>query len=253
MCYRRVNTNPHLPRSAESPDVAEVAGHWVAESMYVYQESPPRAYVVDRTLTQQSPGNTVGAIALSIEYVIGQLIPLFVLEYAGYDQSLISEVLTRPPPAPQNSRANNNSSSSPLEDLASLGGPPISHVALLATLPMVVSGVASFALVPLSIAVGRRPVMLLCGAAAWAGGFWAGASRGLGSHLAARCLQGLGSGVVDALVPLVVQDLTFIHQRSRAIAAVSSAVGVVSVCLNVARCVCVCVCVCLPPYIRTWL
>lgn len=143
------------------------------------------------------------------------MLPVFALEYAGCDQGRVSE---------------GNASTTTTTTTN-----PSSHVSLLATLPMVASGAASFLLVPLSIAVGRRPVLLLCGLAAWAGGFWAGSSRGLGGHLAARCLQGLGSGVVDALVPLIVQDMTFIHQRGNVLAAMGAAMTVVTVCLNIAR------------------
>ena len=56
---------------------------------------------------------------------------------------------------------------------------------------------SSYFLVPLSIWLGRRPVLLFAGAVAWAGGLWAGFSTSLESHLAARCFQGLGAGTVD--------------------------------------------------------
>jgi hypothetical protein len=44
-------------------------------------------------------------------------------------------------------------------------------------------------LVPLSIGIGRRPVLLFAGACAWAGGFLAVASPSLDVHLAARAIQ----------------------------------------------------------------
>lgn len=110
-----------------------------------------------------------------------------------------------------------------MEQLASLGGPPIWKVSLLASLPLLTNGISSYFLVPASIAVGRRPVLLFCGIMAWVGGYWAGVSQSLGSHLAARCFQALGAGAVEALIPLIVQDLVFIHQRNRAMSAIWAA------------------------------
>lgn len=87
---------------------------------------------------------------------------------------------------------------------------------MLATVPLITNGIASYFLVPLSIAVGRRPILLLTAVLAWSGGLWAGLSTSLQSHLAARAMMGLGAGAVEALIPLVVQDMVFIHQRAKA-------------------------------------
>ncbi len=143
-----------------------------------------------------------GALALSSEWVVGILLPVFVLEYAGIDPRILGSISL---PHPGGAVDLN-----PLASLASLGGPPLYQTALLSTLPIMANGIASFLLVPLSIAVGRRPVLLLTGIAALIGGFWAGSSTSLSSHLAARCLQGLGAGAVEALIPLMVQDFMFV-------------------------------------------
>ena len=100
--------------------------------------------------------------------------------------------------------------------------PPLGMVAMLATVPLLANGIASFLLVPLSIAVGRRPVLLFAGACAWAGGLWAGLSTSLNQHLAARAIQGLGAGAMEALIPLIIQDVVFIHQRNKAMSAIVS-------------------------------
>jgi MFS family permease len=104
----------------------------------------------------------------------------------------------------------------PVKILNGLGGPPLWRVTLLTSLPLLTNGISSYFLVPLSIAVGRRPVLLACGVMAWVGGLWAGFSQSLDSHIAARCLQALGAGAVEALAPLIIQDIMFIHQRNRA-------------------------------------
>lgn len=87
---------------------------------------------------------------------------------------------------------------------------------------MLSNGFATYLLVPLSTAIGRRPVLILTSTFSWAGGFWAGASTSLQSHIAARVFHGLGSGAVEALLPLIVQDFTFLHQRNKALAAIIS-------------------------------
>lgn len=150
------------------------------------------------------------------------------LEYGGVDPKILA----------QGDLGNIGGPGRDLDDL--LGslegrGPPLWRVSLLSTAPMVVNGLASWVLVPLSIAVGRRPVLLLCGALAWAGGIWAAASTGLDSHIAARCFQGIGAGTIDALVPLIIQDFMFIHERNKAVAAVNASTGLIIVGLGVGR------------------
>lgn len=99
---------------------------------------------------------------------------------------------------------------------------PLAQVSLLATIPGLGNGIASYFLVPLSIGVGRRPVLLFSAVCAWAGGLGAGFSTTFEQHLAARAVQGLGVGAVEALIPLIVQDLVFIHQRNKAMSLVVS-------------------------------
>ncbi|KAI0125168.1 major facilitator superfamily domain-containing protein [Xylariales sp. AK1849] len=168
-----------------------------------------------------------GALALSIEHTVGGMLPVFVLEYAGLDPKAITHFDFTAGQKPGEVNLN------PLKSLSNLGGPPISRIALLTTLPMVINGIASLLLVPLSIAIGRRPVILFCGLMAWAGGLWASFSTSLESHLAARCFQGFGVGAVEALLPLIIQDMMFIHQRNKAIATMSSSQGLISICLGV--------------------
>lgn len=123
-----------------------------------------------------------------------------------------------------------------LDDLIDgLDGPPMWRISLLSTAPMIINGIASWVLVPLSIAIGRRPVILLCGALAWAGGIWAAASQSLDAHIAARCFQGIGAGTIDALIPLIIQDFMFIHERNKAVAAVNASTGLIIVGLGVGR------------------
>ncbi|KAL8359396.1 hypothetical protein RB601_007875 [Gaeumannomyces tritici] len=113
----------------------------------IHMSNPPRP-------NQQALGEkTVGALALSAEVVIGGLIPIFILEYAGVD--------------PRSIRA-------------------------------------------------------------------AALSPSLGSHLAARAVQGLGAGAVEALIPLVLQDMFFLHERNTWMSTIVSSQGVIIIALGIA-------------------
>lgn len=160
-----------------------------------------------------------GALALSAEIVVSALLPIFILEYAGVDPRTINDL--------DLSSSGGAAAVSPLAVLPPGVPPPdIEHVAMLATIPLISNGIASYFMVPLSIAIGRRPVILFAGICAWAGGLWAGMSTSLNSHLAARAVQALGAGAVEALIPLIIQDMVFIHQRNRAMSAIVSSQGI---------------------------
>jgi len=115
----------------------------------------------------------------------------------------------------------------PLEALSRLpGAQPLSKVNLLVSFPTLIVGLSNYVLVPASVAFGRRPVMLVCGFLATFCALWAGLSKSLSSHLAARCFHAIGAGAVESLIALILQDMTFLHQRSRAFSVIwASQVG----------------------------
>lgn len=168
----------------------------------------------------------VGSLGLAAEVTIGSLLPVFLLEYSGVDPVAI---LSDP------ALAARVAGGDPLSVLPPGVTPKVSlaQVSLLATVPQIANGIAGYLLIPLSATIGRRPVLLITAVAAWAGGFWAGASQSLASHIAARVVHGLGAGAVEALLPLIVQDMVFIHQRARATAAVIASQGIFIVILGV--------------------
>lgn len=157
---------------------------------------------------------------------IGSLLPVFLLEYSGVDPVAI---LSDP------ALAARVAGGDPLSVLPPGVTPKVSlaQVSLLATVPQIANGIAGYFLIPLSATIGRRPVLLTTAVAAWAGGFWAGASQSLASHITARVVHGLGAGAVEALLPLIVQDMVFIHQRARATASVIASQGIFIVILGV--------------------
>ncbi|KAH7329968.1 major facilitator superfamily transporter [Rhexocercosporidium sp. MPI-PUGE-AT-0058] len=102
------------------------------------------------------------------------------------------------------------------------------QVTLLLSAPSLFQGIASFLWIPLSLAVGRRPVLLLAALTLLVATIWAAFSTTFGSLLAAVCVVGVVQGAAMSVVFLIVIDLTFIHQRPLAIAMVWSFAGCVS-------------------------
>ncbi|KAK1452395.1 major facilitator superfamily transporter [Colletotrichum cuscutae] len=155
-----------------------------------------------------------GSVSLAAEIAVAGLLPVFILEYSGVD------------PASTLKHADLKGDPNPLAIVPS-GVTPVSltSVSLLATIPMLSNGVATYLLVPLTAAIGRRPVLILTSAFSWGGGFWAGYSKSLTSHIAARVFHGLGSGAVEALLPLIVQDMMFLHKRNKAVASIIASQG----------------------------
>ncbi|PPJ61174.1 hypothetical protein CBER1_10294 [Cercospora berteroae] len=168
-----------------------------------------------------------GALAAAAELILGALLPVFFLEYAGLNPSLLAPLSSSGGGLPEGI--------DPIESLASLpGAPPIWRVQLLASMPVLVMGLANLALVPLAISVGRRPVLLLSGVIAIAGAFWAGHSHSLESHIAARCVQAIGAGTVESLIPFILQDMVFVHERNTWISIVFAAQGIIIIGLGIA-------------------
>jgi MFS family permease len=157
------------------------------------------------------------------------LIPVFLLEYSGVDPRILNTA---------DFQKISGGSAAGVNPFAILpqGVVPadITKITMLATIPQLTNGIASYLLVPLSIALGRRPILLFAGACAWAGGFWAAMSTSLDEHIAARAVQGLGAGAVEALIPLIVQDMVFIHERNKAMSTIVSSQGIVITGLGIA-------------------
>lgn len=164
---------------------------------------------------------TVGAMAAAAELILGALLPVFVLQYAGLDPKILQKIHLPP-------------GLNSLVVLKELSGPPIWKVFFLASLPILMIGVSNFFLVPLAIIFGRRPVILVSGLIAIGGAIWAGFSTSLDSHLGARAIQAIGAGTVESLIPFIISDMVFLHQRNKAISIVFGIQGLLVVVLGVA-------------------
>lgn len=141
---------------------------------------------------------TFGAMAAAAELILGAALPVFALVYANINPTYLVTITDTFGGFPLGSN--------PLAALQDLPGAyPITDIYLLASLPVLVIGLSNWFLVPLAVAVGRRPVLLGAGVIAIAGASWAGASDSLGTHIGARCLQAVGAGTVEALIPFIIQ------------------------------------------------
>jgi len=164
-----------------------------------------------------------GALAASAEIILGACLPVFALNYApafNYEYKILATFPSYPV------------GSNPLELLNTLGGPPIFEVYLLAALPLLMIGVSNLFFIPLAIAIGRRPVVLGTGCIAIGGALWAGLSTSLWSHIGARCVQAVGAGTVESLIPFIIQDMIPVHQRNTWISAAFAAQGVIIIAIG---------------------
>ncbi|QIX00206.1 hypothetical protein AMS68_005723 [Peltaster fructicola] len=167
-----------------------------------------------------------GALAAAAELILGAMLPVFALEYAHIDTHMLVELSKIYSVLPVGT--------DPLAFLNSLGGPPIQEIYLLASLPVLMIGLSNLVLIPLAISVGRRPVILITGAIAILGAIWAGFSTSLESHIGARVVQALGAGTVESLIPFVIQDLCFIHERNTWMSGIFAAQGIIIIAIGFA-------------------
>lgn len=146
-------------------------------------------------------------MAAAAELVLGAMLPVFSFQYAGIDPKLLTKVHL-----PEGVSA--------LTILAEFPGPPIWKIYLLASLPILMMGLTNILLIPLAIATGRRNVLLITGVIALAGCVGSGFSTSLASHLVCRVIQAVGAGTIESLIPFILQDIIFYHQRNAAISVV---------------------------------
>lgn len=85
----------------------------------------------------------------------------------------------------------------------------------LMTYPTLFMGIGNLISMPIALAVGRRPVFLFSMLLLVAGGVWCAFSKSLGSHIAGRNIMSLAAGQSEALAPLIIQEIHFLHQKGR--------------------------------------
>lgn len=79
-------------------------------------------------------------------------------------------------------------------------------------------GIGNLISMPLCVAIGRRPVFLGTLVLCVASSIWCANAKSLNSHIAGRDIFSLAAGQSEALAPMIVQEIFFLHERGRAIA-----------------------------------
>ncbi|KAI0888737.1 MFS general substrate transporter [Annulohypoxylon maeteangense] len=79
-------------------------------------------------------------------------------------------------------------------------------------------GYANFLIVPAANMWGRRPVVLICGLICILANIWQALVTSYPSFLGARVISGLGAAANESIMPMVVADLLFQHQRGSSMA-----------------------------------
>ncbi|KAG5748826.1 hypothetical protein H9Q70_008505 [Fusarium xylarioides] len=90
-----------------------------------------------------------------------------------------------------------------------------SEIAFLLTLPSLCVGLGNFVILPVALAYGRRPVFLISTVVLLAATIGSAAQNSYNGHLASRVMQGLATGASESLLPLMLTEVTFLHERGR--------------------------------------
>ncbi|KAH7309984.1 major facilitator superfamily domain-containing protein [Rhexocercosporidium sp. MPI-PUGE-AT-0058] len=85
----------------------------------------------------------------------------------------------------------------------------------LVTYPTLFMGLGNLISMPLALTVGRRPVFLVSLLLMSVSGLWCALSKSLESHIAGRDILALAAGQSEALAPLMIQEIFFLHERGR--------------------------------------
>lgn len=92
----------------------------------------------------------------------------------------------------------------------------------LLTYPTLFMGIGNLIGMPLALAIGRRPIFLATLTILVLTGVWCACSKTLDSHLAGRNIMALAAGQSEALVPMMVQEIHFLHERGTKLGWVSA-------------------------------
>ncbi|KAH7009495.1 major facilitator superfamily domain-containing protein [Ilyonectria destructans] len=92
------------------------------------------------------------------------------------------------------------------------------RVSDLLTWPTLFMGVGNLLSMPIADAVGRRPVFLFSVVLLVASGIWCACSTSLESHIIGRDIFSMAAGQSEALAPLMVQEIHFLHEHGTKLA-----------------------------------
>ncbi|OGM51302.1 putative MFS transporter [Aspergillus bombycis] len=90
-------------------------------------------------------------------------------------------------------------------------------ITYLMTYPTLFMGIGNLIGMPVAIAVGRRIVMLVSTAILAVGAILCATAKSYEWHFGARILVGLAAGQSESIVPMITQEIFFLHERSKAL------------------------------------
>ncbi|OOG00249.1 hypothetical protein ASPCADRAFT_401292 [Aspergillus carbonarius ITEM 5010] len=92
-------------------------------------------------------------------------------------------------------------------------GHSTNQVVWLSTFPSLLVGIGNYIILPLALVCGRRPVMLLANLVLLGSLIGCALSQNWAQHFGLRLLLGFATGATESLLPLMLAEVTFIHQR----------------------------------------
>ncbi|KXJ86470.1 putative MFS transporter [Microdochium bolleyi] len=94
-------------------------------------------------------------------------------------------------------------------------GKTYADISALMTYPTLFMGIGNLIGMPIAYAVGRRVVLLVSTIVMIAGAIMCAKADNYDFHLWSRCILGLAAGQSEALVPMITQEIFFLHERSQ--------------------------------------
>lgn len=88
----------------------------------------------------------------------------------------------------------------------------------LMTYPTLFMGIGNLISMPLTRVIGKRPLFLSSILILVVSAIWCAKSTSLDSHIAGRDIMSLAAGQSEALAPMMVQEIHFLHERGRKLA-----------------------------------
>ncbi|KAJ6018288.1 hypothetical protein N7451_001667 [Penicillium sp. IBT 35674x] len=113
-------------------------------------------------------------------------------------------------------------------------GVSTTHIIWLSTFPSLFVGVGNYLILPLGLVYGRRFATILAFVVNFAATIGCAVSQNFQQHFALRIIQGLVTGATESLLPLMLSEVTFVHQRGLIFGLYWTTQNVVTSCLNLA-------------------
>ncbi|KAF9892629.1 hypothetical protein FE257_001031 [Aspergillus nanangensis] len=113
-------------------------------------------------------------------------------------------------------------------------GHSVNEVVWLSTFPSLFVGIGNFLILPLALVYGRRSATILSTVVLLGASVGCALSQTWEQHLGLRIIQGLAAGATESVLPLILAEITFVHQHGMVYGLYWAAQNVITGCLNLA-------------------